>query len=55
MRIILIAATVFAIVPPILVLMMREMTFGDQQNDVERRATDGESIDDLDMDKKVIH
>jgi len=55
MRIILIAATVFAIVPPILVLMMREMTFGDQQNDVERRATDGESIDDMDMDKKVLH
>lgn len=55
MKIILIAATIFAVVPPLLVLMMREMKFGDQQNDVERRATDGESIDDLDMDKKTVH
>jgi hypothetical protein len=57
MKIILIAATVVAIIPPILVLFMKDIRFGDQQNDVERRATDGASLhseDSLDHDDKKI-
>merc|ERR1712225_10971 len=54
MMILLIVATVVAVIPPFLVLMMKDIRFGDQQNDVERRAPDGESLTsyDLDSDKK---
>merc|ERR1711939_1148563 len=54
MMILLIVATVVAVIPPFLVLMMKDIRFGDQQNDVERRAPDGESLAsyDLDSDKK---
>ncbi len=57
MKVILIAATVVAIVPPVLVLFMKDIRFGDQQNDVERRAPDGESLhseDSHDLDDKKV-
>lgn len=55
MKVILIAATVIAVIPPCLVLLMKDIRFGDQQNDVERRTTDGASLhseDSADMDDK---
>lgn len=44
MKVTLIVATAFAVIPPFLVFMMRNIKFGDQQNDVEGRAPDGQSI-----------
>lgn len=54
MKITLIVATVIAIVPPALVFLMKDIRFGEQQNDVERRAPDGESLasEDFDLEKK---
>jgi len=50
MKIILIAATIFAVIPPCLVFMMKDIRFGDQQNDVEGRAPGGESVETLTME-----
>lgn len=50
MKIILIVATIFAVIPPCLVFMMKDIRFGDQQNDVEGRAPGGESVETLTME-----
>lgn len=50
MKIILIVATIFAVIPPCLVFMMKDIRFGDQHNDVEGRAPGGESVDDISLD-----
>lgn len=50
MKIILIVATIFAVIPPCLVFMMKDIRFGDQQNDVEGRAPGGDSVDTLSLD-----
>lgn len=50
MKVILIVATIFAVIPPCLVFMMKDIRFGDQHNDVEGRAPGGESVDDMSLD-----
>ena len=56
MKILLIVATVIAVIPPLLVLLMKDIRFGDQQNAVEGKATDGESLaESEDLDDKAKH
>lgn len=50
MKIILIVATIFAVIPPCLVFMMKDIRFGDQHNDVEGRAPDGDSVESISLD-----
>jgi hypothetical protein len=50
MKIILIVATIFAVIPPCLVLMMKDLHLGDTQNEVEGRAIDGDSMETLTVD-----
>lgn len=46
MKIILIVATIVAIVPPVLVFMMKDIRLDERQNAVENKGTDGLSITD---------
>ena len=50
MIIILVVATVIAVLPPLLVLMMKDIRLDDRHNEIEGRGTDGLSIHESESD-----